>query len=417
VQQDTRPITIAGGRGVRFWDADGKEYLDFSSQLMYLNLGYQHPRVVAAIKDQADTLTVAHPAMATEPKARLGELLAEIAPGDIGKAFFTLGGAEANENAIKFARFYTGRQKLIARYISYHGATYGAISLTGDRRRPPAEPGIPGVVHILDPYCYRCPFGHTLETCHRECIRHVEQIVTHENPETVAAVFLEGVTGSNGIIVPPDEYWPSIRALTEKYGIMLVSDEVMSGFGRTGEWFAVDNWGVVPDMITFAKGVTSGYLPLGGVLVSGKISTYFESRMLYMGLTYYGHAMSCAAGVATLGVYKEENTLSHVKELGRFLGEALLDIKSRHECVGDVRSIGLFAVLELVGNRATKQPIDAATMNVLRAALLQEGLSTFLNNNMIFIVPPLVISKEDLSSGLAIIDRALGIADADCVAK
>ncbi len=411
VQKDAKPIPVAGGEGIYFWDPDGKRYMDFSAQLMNLNVGYQHPKVIAAIQEQAAHLTAAHPSMATEPKARLGRMLAEVAPGDLNKVFFTLGGAEANENAIKFARFYTGRHKLFARYISYHGATYGAISLSGDYRRPPVEPGIPGVVHILDPYCYRCPFGHTRQTCHLDCINHVEQMIQNEGPETIAAIFLEGVTGSNGIIIAPDEYWPRLREMTKKYGILLVSDEVMSGFGRTGKWFAVDNWGVVPDIITFAKGVTSGYLPLGGVIVSDAIARHFEDKMLYMGLTYFGHPMSCAAGVATLNVYKEENLFEHTIEMGKYLGGSLEEMKHKHISIGDVRYIGLFSVIELVKDRGTRERMDTAVMNEVKSRMLAEGLTTFVSKNMIFIVPPLVISKDELAHGLGIIERAIEVAD------
>jgi len=414
VQKDVNPIPVAGGEGIYFWDPDGKRYMDFSAQLMNLNIGYQHPKVVQAIQEQATKLTAAHPSMATEPKALLGKMLADLAPGDLNKVFFTLGGAEANENAIKFARFYTGRHKLFARYISYHGATYGAISLSGDYRRPPAEPAIPGVVHVLDPYCYRCPFGHTRQTCHLECISHVEQMIVNEGPDTIAAVFLEGVTGSNGIIIPPDEYWPRMREMTKKYGILLVSDEVMSGFGRTGKWFAVNHWDVVPDLITFAKGVTSGYLPLGGVIVSDAIASHFEDKMLYMGLTYFGHPMSCAAGVATIDVYKDENLIEHAAELGVVLEEALEEIKRKHASVGDVRYIGLFSVIELVKDRGSKERMDAAVMNQIRVQMQADGLTTFVSKNMIFVVPPLVISKAELMDGLGIIERALAIADTVC---
>ncbi len=414
VQKDVNPIPVAGGEGIYFWDPDGKRYMDFSAQLMNLNIGYQHPKVVQAIQEQATKLTAAHPSMATEPKALLGKMLADLAPGDLNKVFFTLGGAEANENAIKFARFYTGRHKLFARYISYHGATYGAISLSGDYRRPPVEPAIPGVVHVLDPYCYRCPFGHTRQNCHLECISHVEQMIVNEGPDTIAAVFLEGVTGSNGIIIPPDEYWPRMREMTKKYGILLVSDEVMSGFGRTGKWFAVNHWDVVPDLITFAKGVTSGYLPLGGVIVSDAIASHFEDKMLYMGLTYFGHPMSCAAGVATIDVYKDENLIEHAAELGVVLEEALEEIKRKHASVGDVRYIGLFSVIELVKDRGSKERMDAAVMNQIRVQMQADGLTTFVSKNMIFVVPPLVISKAELMDGLGIIERALAIADTVC---
>ena len=407
VQNSVNPIPIEGGEGIYFWDVDGKRYMDLSSQLMNLNIGYQHPKVVAAIQAQASRLCVAHPNTAHEPKAKLGQKIAEVTPGDLNKVFFTLGGAEANENAIKFARLYTGRQKIISRYISYHGATYGAITLSGDHRRPPVEPGIPGVVHAFDPYCYRCVFGYTPETCHRECITHIEKMIQYEGPETVAAVFLEGVTGSNGILVPPDDYWPRLREITKKYGILLISDEVMSGFGRTGEWFAVDHWSVVPDIMTMAKGLTSGYLPLGAVAVSDAIANYFEEKMLYMGLTYFGHPMSCAAGLATIDVYQEEGLIENSKTIGAVLGTKLAEIKEKHKIVGDVRSIGLFSVAELVKDRETREPLDGETMNVIKKRLLDYGVSTFVNRNMVFVCPPLCIKEDELSRGMDIIEATI----------
>lgn len=412
VQKDVNPIPVAGGKGIYYWDADGNQYMDFSSQLMSLNAGYQHPKIVAAIQEQATKLCAAHPGTATEPRGLLGHMVAEVTPGDLNKVFFTLGGAEANENAIKFARLYTRKHKIIARYRSYHGATYGAITLSGDYRRPPVEPGIPGVIHVFDPYCYRCVFGYTRETCHRECISHIEEIIKFENPDTVAAIFMEGVTGSNGIIVPPDDYWPRMREITKKYGILLVSDEVMSGFGRTGEWFAVDNWKVVPDMMTLAKGLTSSYLPLGAVVVSDAIAQHFDDKYLYMGLTYSSHPMSCAAGVAAINVYKEEHIIENAKNLGQVLGEELEQIKQRHVSVGDVRHIGLFSVIELVKDRTTKEPIDAATMGAIRTKLLADRLTTFISQSWIFVCPPLVITKDELLAGLKIIEKALAIADA-----
>ena len=305
-QGQVNPIPVVRAEGVYFFDADGRRYLDFASQLVNTNIGHQHPKVVKAIQEQAAILTFASPSMATEPRGLLGKKLAEITPGDLKKTFFTLGGAEANENAIKIARFYTGRSKVLARYRSYHGATHGAIALTGDYRRLPVEPAMPGVVHFLDPYCYRCPFGWTRETCHRECISHIEEIIQYEGPDQIAAIILEGVTGTNGLIVPPDDYWPRVREICDRYGILLISDEVMSGWGRTGEWFAVDNWGVTPDIITTAKGLTSGYLPLGAVIVREKIARFFDDRMLSAGLTYNGHALACATALATIAAYEED---------------------------------------------------------------------------------------------------------------
>ncbi len=407
VQNAVDPIPVAGGQGVYYWDADDRRYLDFSSQLMSLNIGYQHPKVVAAIQEQAARLCAAHPAAAHEPKGVLAERIAAITPGDLHKVFFTLGGAEANENAVKFARQYTGRQKILARYVSYHGATYGAITLSGDYRRPPVEPGIPGVVHCFDPYCYRCVFGYTPDICHRECITHIEQMIQYENPDTIAALIMEGVTGSNGILVPPDDYWPRLREITRKYGILLISDEVMTGFGRTGKWFAVDHWGVVPDIMTIAKGLTSGYLPLGGVVVSDTIAQHFEDKMLYMGLTYTGHPLSCAAAIATLQVYEDEDLIGNSRRMGLVLAQELTEMKARLPAIGDVRALGLFSAIELVRDRRTREPLDAGSMNRIKARLLAEGLTTFVNKNMVFACPPLIIHRDELMTGLGIIERAI----------
>lgn len=399
------PIPMTRAEGIYFWDADGKRFFDFSSQLMNLNIGHQHPKVVKAIQDQAATLAYAHPSMATEPRGLLGQKIAEVTPGNLKKTFFCLGGAEANENAIKMARFYTGRNKILARYRSYHGATHGAIALTGDYRRLPVEPAMPGVVHFLDPFCYRCPFGWTKETCHRECIQHVEEVISYEGADKIAAIIMEGVTGSNGLIVPPDDYWPRLRQICDKYGILLISDEVMSGWGRTGKWFAVDNWNVTPDIITTAKGLTAGYVPLGAVIVTDKIAEYFEDKMLWCGLTYSGHPLACAAGVATLEVYEEDGLIENAAKVGRHLGVRLEAIKAMHPSVGDVRYIGLFSALEIVKNQKTKEPIDplTETQKVLRA----EGLFTFNFHNVLFVVPPLCITEVQLDEGLAIIEKAL----------
>jgi len=410
VQSAVNPIPITRGEGVYFWDADGRRYLDFSSQLMNLNIGHQHPHVVRAIQDQAARLCFAHPSMATEARGRLGKKIAEVTPGNLKKTFFCLGGAEANENAIKIARFFTGRHKIMARYRSYHGATHGAIALTGDYRRLPVEPAMPGAVHFLDPYCYRCPFGWTPETCHRECISHVEEIIQYEGPQHVAAIIMEGVTGSNGLIVPPDDYWPRVREICDRHGILLISDEVMSGWGRTGKWFAVDNWGVTPDIITTAKGLTSGYVPLGAVVVSEPIAEFFEDKMLYCGLTYSGHPLACAAGLATLEVYQKDNLIENAASLGLYLGERLEAIKHSHPSVGDVRYIGLFSALEIIQDRVTRQPIDPLTQ--VAAFLRTNGLFTFNFHNILFVVPPLCINQEQLDEGLQIIERALEITDA-----
>ncbi|MBL7161686.1 MAG: aminotransferase class III-fold pyridoxal phosphate-dependent enzyme [Anaerolineales bacterium] len=415
VQSQVNPIPVTKSEGVYFWDADGKRYLDFSSQLMNQNIGNQHPKVIKAIQDQAAELCFVHPGNATAPRGLLGKKLAEVTPGKLKKSFFALGGAEANENAIKIARFYTGRHKILARYRSYHGATHGSVALTGDYRRNAVEPAMPGTAHFLDPYCYRCPFGQKLESCKRECISHVEEIIQYEGPDKIAAIIMEGVTGSNGLIVPPDDYWPAVRELCDKYGILLISDEVMSGWGRTGKWFAVDNWDVVPDIITTAKGITSGYVPLGAVIVSEDIADHFEDKYLYAGLTYSGHALACAAALATIDVYAEENLLGNAATVGSHLGKALEGIKERHASVGDVRYIGLFSTIELVENRETKKPFSATVMADVKKALLDNGLFTFIMvkdiGTMIFIVPPLCITKEQVDEGLALVEKALDVAD------
>ncbi len=415
VQGQVNPILVERGEGVYFWDGDGKRYLDLSSQLMNDNIGYQHPKVVKAIKEQADKLCFVHPGNATDVRGMLGKKLAEITPGNLKKTFFALGGAESNENAIKIARFYTGKHKILAHYRSYHGATHGAIALTGDYRRPPVEPAMPGVVHFLNPHCYRCPFGQQPETCNHQCINHLEEVIQYENPNTIAAIFLEPVVGSNGIIVPPDFYWPRVREICDKYGILLIADEVMSGWGRTGQWFAVDNWGVVPDMITTAKGITSGYLPLGAVIVSEPISKFFDDKYLYAGLTYNGHTLALATALATIETYEQEHLIENARELGKYLGERLENIKAQHVSVGDVRYIGLFSAIELVENRETKKVMPSNVMAQVGKVLRENGVFTFVMANnlgsIVFVVPPLIITKEQLDEGLKVIELALEVAD------
>ena len=415
VQGQVNPIPVTKAEGVYFWDADGKRYLDFSSQLMNTNIGHQHPKVVKAIQDQAAEVCFVHPGNTTEARALLGKKLSEVTPGNLKKTFFALGGSEANENAIKIARFYTGRHKILARYRSYHGATHGSIALTGDYRRLAVEPTMPGGVHFLDPFCYRCPFGQKKESCARECIQHLEEVIRYEGPDKIAAIIMEGVVGSNGLIVPPDDYWPRVREICDKYGILLISDEVMSGWGRTGEWFAVDNWQVTPDIITTAKGITSGYLPLGAVIVSEPIAKFFDDKYLYAGLTYNGHALSCAAALATIEVYTEDHLIENAREVGQYLGEQLEAIKTRHPSVGDVRYIGLFSTLELVQNRESKEIMPASVMGEVGKILRENGLFTFVVANslgsMVFVVPPLCITKAQIDEGLAIIEKALEAAD------
>ena len=413
------PIAIERSEGVYLWDPDGRRYLDFSSQLMNVNIGHSHPAVIQAIKDQADRLPYVAPSFATQVRAELGRSLAEITPGDLKKAFFTLGGAEANEHALKIARMVTGRQKVITRYRSYHGATFGAMSASGDARRLPVEPGIPGVVRVFDPYCYRCVFGQEPETCQRECITHVEQVIQFEGPDQIGALLMEGVTGTSGLFVPPDDYWPRLREICDRYGILLIADEVMSGFGRTGEWFAVDNWNVAPDMITMAKGITSGYMPLGAVVVSKRIAEHFEDHTFWSGLTASGHPISCAAALATLRVYREDRLLENTRRMESVLAQGLDALKARHPAVGDVRGLGLFWIIELVKDRDSRVPLvpwnakpsELGPMPAISRHLRQQGLYTFVKWNWIFVAPPLCINAEQIAEGLSVIDSALQIAD------
>ncbi|MBC7645699.1 MAG: aminotransferase class III-fold pyridoxal phosphate-dependent enzyme [Pseudopedobacter sp.] len=414
VQGTANPMDMAGGQGCWFWTKDGTRYLDFSSQLINLNVGHQHPRVLEAIKKQVDEMCFAGPSMATEPRGQLGKKLAEVT--GLQKSFFTLGGSEANENAIKIARLFTGRDKIITRYRSYHGATMGSMTASGDPRRWPVEPGIPGIVRVFDPYCYRCPFGKTPDSCKRECVSHIEEIIQMEGPHTIAAILVEGITGSNGLLVPPDDYYPKLRALCDKYGILLIDDEVMSGFGRTGKWLATQHYGIKPDIVTCAKGLTSGYMPLGAVIVSSEIAEYFETNMLYGGLTYSSHPVSCAAGVANLAVYEEEHVFENVEQQGEYLATRLEEMKVLHPCVGDVRHIGLFSVLELVKDKQTKEPLapfngTSPEMGALAKYLKSRGLYAFSRFNMLWVCPPLIIGREDLEHGLGIIEEGLKIVD------
>src|SRR4051812_24695799 len=337
VQDAINPIAVAGGEGRYFWDYDGKRYLDFASQLVNVSIGYGHPKVVAAIKEQAETLATIGPPMATESRSRLGKLLAEVTPGELSMSFFTNGGAGANENAIKLARWSTGRHKVIARYRSYHGATAGGITLPGDPRRWPAEPGIPGVVRMFDPYTYRCPAGHPDPCPVCTGAPHLEEILMYEGAHTVAAVILETVVGTNGIIVPPDGYLQSIRETCDRHGILLITDEVMAGFGRTGKWFAVDNWDVVPDIITMAKGINSGYIPLGAMSIREPIAAWVRDKFFAGGLTYSGHPLACAVAVASIEAFREEGIVEHAADMGDILGAALRGLADRHPSIGDVR--------------------------------------------------------------------------------
>jgi taurine--2-oxoglutarate transaminase len=419
VQNAVNPIPVAGAEGRYFWDYDGKRYLDFASQLVNVSIGHQHPKLVAAIKEQADKLCTIGPPMATESRSTLARLVSEVTPGDLSMTFFTNGGAEANENAIRVARWYTGRHKIIARYRSYHGATAGSLTLTGDPRRWPSEPGIPGVVRMFDPYTYRCPAGHPDPCPVCTGAPHLEEILQYEGAHTVAAVILEPITGTNGVIVPPDGYLQSIREVCDRHGILLIADEVMAGFGRTGTWFAVDNWGVVPDILTMAKGINSGYVPLGAMTVREPIANWLKDKYFAGGLTYSGHPLACAVGVASIEAFREEGIVEHAAEMGPAFKSALDGLAAKHPSVGDVRGLGCFWGVELVRSRKSREPLvpfnatgdDAAPVARLTKAALDRGLYLMTHWNVIMVCPPLTITREELDEGIAVLDDVLAIAD------
>ena len=415
------PMPIARAEGSHFWDYDGKRYLDFSSQLVNLNIGHQHPKVVKAIQEQAGRLATVAPGFANDARGEAARLIAEVAPGDLDTVFFTNGGAEANENAVRMARLHTGRPKVLAAYRSYHGSTAGAITLTGEPRRWPSEPAQPGVVHFWGPYLYRSAFH--AETEEQECERalaHLRDMVTVEGPHTIAAIILEPVVGTNGILVPPDGYLQGVRELCDEHGIVLIADEVMSGFGRCGEWFAVDAWDVVPDLITFAKGVNSGYVPLGGVIISPAVRDSFGERAYPGGLTYSGHPLACASAVAAINAMRDEQVLEHAAALGQdVIGPGLRELAEKHPSIGEVRGLGAFWAIELVRDRETREPLvpfnaggaDAAPMTDFAAACRERGLWPFVHFNRTHVVPPCTTREEELREGLAILDEALEVAD------
>jgi taurine--2-oxoglutarate transaminase len=418
--QTTHPV-IVGGEGASFWDPTGRKYLDFASQLVNLNLGHQHPALVAAVIAQSKELCMVAPGFGNSARSEAARLIAQKTPGDLNRIFFTNGGAEANENAIRMARLHTGRQKVLSTYRSYHGATHGAITLTGEPRRWGSEPGIPGVVHFFGPHPYRSSFGATSESEEaRLALAHVTEVVEMEGPDSVAAIILETIVGTNGVILPPEGYLAGLRNLCDRYGILLICDEVMVGFGRTGAWFAVDHWDVVPDLITFAKGVNSGYVPLGGVAVSEAVFDTFRDRAYPGGLTYSGHPLACAVAVASIKVLESEALVERTRRLGEeVVRPALEAMKTRHPSVGDVRGLGLFWAIELVRNRRTREmlvpfnpsPAEAAPLRKVVEACHAGNVWPFVHHNRLHVAPPLVISASDLRRGLDVIDGALSIAD------
>jgi taurine---2-oxoglutarate transaminase len=411
VQDAVDPIPVARAQGVYFWTPEGKRYIDFNSQLMCVNIGHGDSRVVKASQDQAATLAYANPFMATAPRARLGAKLAALTPGDIEVFFFTNGGAEANENAIKIARAVTGRQKILARYRSYHGGTAAAIAATGDPRRW-SQPPMPGVIHVLDPY-------HGIERGWDDAsaaLAYLEEVIVLEGAHTIAGFILESVTGTNGILIPPDGYMQGVRALCDKYGILMIADEVMAGFGRTGKWFAIEHWNVVPDLITMAKGLTSAYVQLGAVGVRRSIANHFAKTPFPGGLTYNSHPLACAAALAAIDVMEQDGLIDQARTRGELMARMLAELAEGHPSVGAVRSIGLFGVVELVRNRQKRTPMapfngTSPEMTELGKFFRQEGLYTFVRWNYFFTNPPLSITEAELREGFAIIDRALTITD------
>jgi taurine--2-oxoglutarate transaminase len=418
-QAKVNPIAVKRAKGVYFWDADDKRYLDFNSMTMCVNIGHGDERIIKAMQEQLDELAYAAPGMTTNIRALASKAVADITPHQaLTKILFTLGGADANENAMKLARGYTGRHKILTRYRSYHGATAGAMAATGDPRRIVWEPNLmPGIVHFLDPYRYRSTFHRTNSTISeeefaRDYVNHLEEIIRYEGPETIAAILMETVTGTNGIIIPPDGYMQGVRALCDKYGIVMIADEVMSGFGRTGKWFAVEHWDVTPDIITMAKGLTSAYAPLGAVAMKPEIAAAFNDTPFEGGLTYTSHPVSLAAAAANIHAMRQDNVVEHAAGMGPVLKRMLSDLGESHPSVGDVRSIGLFGILELVKDRNTKEPMSpwnetSPAMTALRKYCLDHGLFLYTHWHTVLIVPPLIVTEEQLQEGMMILDRAL----------
>jgi taurine--2-oxoglutarate transaminase len=420
-QGSLHPIVVAGAEGSWFWDETGKRYLDFSSQLVNVNIGHQHPKLVAAIQEQAGKLCTIAPFHANEARSEAARLITELAPGDLNMVFFTNGGAEATDNAIRMSRLHTGRQKVLATYRSYHGATGGAIAVTGDPRRWSGETGVSGVVHFWGPFAYRSPF-HSVDAAQEteRALQHLRETIMVEGPGTIACIILETVVGTNGILVPPPGYLQGIRDICDEHGIVYIADEVMAGFGRCGEWFAVNHWDVTPDLITFAKGSNSGYIPLGGVIISQRIADTFRDRQYPGGLTYSGHVLACASAVASINIFKEEGIIDYARALGTdVIGPELAKVAAKHPSVGEVRGLGAFWALDLVTDRESRAPLvpfnatgaAAQPMADLAAACKQRGLWPFTHFNRLYVVPPINTPADEARAGIAIIDEVLDLAD------
>lgn len=416
-QSKINPEVITKAEGIFIWNEDGKRFYDMSAQLVNMNLGHGHKKIIQAIKDQAEKLAFISPAYACDVRSQAAKKIVEVAPDNMSKVFFTNSGAEANENAIKIAKMYTGKNKFLSMYRSYHGATYGAANLSGEPRRFLSEqPGIPGFIKFAGPYPYRPPKGITFkneEDCTAYYLDILNDQILYEGPNNIAAIFIESIVGSNGVLIPPKGYMEGIRALCDKYDILMIVDEVMAGWGRTGKWFAINHWNVKPDLITFSKGCTCGYIPLGGVIVSEKIAKYFDKNIFNCGLTYSAHPIGCAAAIATLDAYVEENVFENVENMGKIHGQILEELKDRHMSVGDVRYIGLFSVIELVKDKNTKEPLvpygedSESTMKKILRMLKSEGFLATSHENMIIIAPPLIIKEEELREAMKIMDNVL----------
>lgn len=417
-QKDIDPIPVEKAEGIYFWDCDGNRYSDMSSQLVNMNLGFGNKAIGDAIKEQVDKYCFVSPAYGAESRAKLAKKIIELMPDNMGKVFFTNAGAESNENAVKIARMFTGKTKIFSRYRSYHGSSFGAGNLTGEPRRYALEPGVPGFVKFMDPYIYREAIRFASEEeATKFYLTKLEEQLLYEGTDNIAAIVMETITGSNGVIIPPDGYLPGVRALCDKYKILMICDEVMAGWCRTGKMFAFENFGVKPDIVTFAKGVTCGYVPLGGVVVSKEIAAYFDDNMFSCGLTYSGHPLACAAGVACVNYYEEAHILDNVAKTGALLGKRLEEMKAKYACVGDVRYIGLFSALELVKDKETREPLvpygkdPEGIMSKIIGLLKERKFMTYSHENMFFISPPLIITEEQMNEELDKVEEVLAIVD------
>lgn len=419
-QKGIDPICVQKAEGVYLYDYDGKRYIDFSSGLMNVNIGHGDQRVTDAVVKQMQQFSYITPSCASEVRGKLGKKLAEICPGSINKSFFTLSGAGSIENAIKLARLYTGRHKIIARYRSFHGATYAAMTAGGDPRKLPSDSQqVPNIVHVEDAFCYRCPWSQEPQKCHLECISHIERVIAFEGPKNIAAILMEGESGTSGCIKYPPGYWQKLREICDKNGILLIADEVMSGFGRTGKWFGFQNHGIIPDIVCMAKGITAGYLPFGCVMVTDAIASKFDNEPLMIGLTYSAHATACAAALEVIKIYETDNLIGNAVKMGAYVNKCVDKLKQIHPCIGDFRNTGLLGCIELVKNRETKEPLapynaspsEMQIMNRVAAKLKELGMYTFVRWNYIFIAPPLTITEKQVDEGMAMISEALKFAD------